>query len=309
MGAYDDLFPGGYVDDVTTLDAATLNDLFQVLPMQGEGALEAIGEGIAEGFDGSAVGLDFAASVGKAIIPFTMTTASGLVYVAAPSGLEVALPDDTANLYLWLVAQMPDTTDYDARKDGAVVLVYTLTDTQPANSLPLEAGHTSGGAYTQDEDRRVYTSAGAVAALQTAVAALEVEAADHETRIADLEATGGSETGGYRFYENMPLNVGDPTTPPQLMDSKDAALKAEILEEVGGGAGTESLAAEFYDVDSVNQSYALFALVDEIEARDPTQLVYLTQVDSVLVVWGKTGDGSNGTADLIDRTNSTWPGL
>jgi len=315
MGAYSDLFSTGYMLG-DPLEPQVINDLFQVLPMQGEGALEAIGEGIADGFEGSLAGLDFTAAAGKAIIPFDMGAVSGVVYVSAPSGLAVTLPAGAANVYLWLQALMPDTTDYDARKDGTVVLVYTLTDTQPSNSLALEVGHTSGGAYTQDEDRRVYTSAGAVDALQVAVAALETAVgmpyanpASLSDRMDDMEATGGSETGGYRFYENMPLNSGDPTTPPQLMDQKDAAVKADILAEVGGGAGTESLVAEFFDVDSVNQSYGLFGLVHEIARDHPKELVNLVQIDSVLIVFGETGDGSNSTPDYIDRINSNWPGL
>jgi hypothetical protein len=281
-----------------------------------QGALRGLGQGLIEGFAGSRTGLTYAVASGCAIAPFVLEAGSeGVVFVDAPDGLEVTLPDDSP-VWLWLQAALPDDTDYDARQDAVVFLVYTTTATQPPNSLPLEKGTTTGGVYAMSEDLREMCPARSAADLAAAIAQLQSAVGDAyletpqpdgiDTRLSDLETMvgGGGGGDGTPYWKNMPESPSSARTPEQMAQAvadADVAAHVAALHQGETPGGEESTPVEAFDIDANNQSRALLKTVRSVDADGAE-----TQVDAVTIVWGVYGDGSGGSPDFIDRVNSTW---
>jgi hypothetical protein len=301
------------------LAAAEYNALVRIIDAQlMGGALQGIGAGVISGFEVTAgVGLSAAIAAGNAVLPF----GDGLVYVELTAPLTLAgLTDDRAAVYFWIEALSLETTDFDSRQDAECRIVWNTANTPPANSLPLHLGSTAGGAFVLGTDLRTYCPArqgaalaSAVAALQTAVGTGYANVRSLDTRVSDLEATGGSATGGYRLWKDMPRDVGDDTTPEQAMDAKDtAAIAAHVAALHGAAGGSEIISVDDQttDLDSVN---GILDVMQDIITDNPAAGALL--IDTVILVPGKWGDGSpyvdhNGATqsspDYIDRVNSTW---
>jgi hypothetical protein len=302
------------------LAAAEYNALVRVIDAQlMGGALKGIGAGIISGFEVTAgPGLSAAIAAGSAVLPF----GEGLVYVELASPLALSgLTDNRGAVYFWIEALSLEATDFDSRQDAECRIVWNTANTPPANSLPLHLGSTSGGAFVLGTDLRTYCPArqgaalaAAVAALQTAVGADYANARSLDTRVSELEATGGSVTGGYRIFKDMPYDIGDDTTPPQMMDAKDkASMDAHVAAmhgAAGGGSDTISVDDQTTDLVSVNGA---LAVMQDIMTDNPAAGALL--IDTAILVPGKWGDGSpyvdhNGATqaspDYIDRVHSTW---
>ena len=298
---YNGLLHDGYqIEDA--LPPSEYNALTEILDTQLQAALASIGGGIVEGLAVSGQG-DLTAHIdaGRAILEATGASFTAFVAVQVAAADTVDLPDGEATLYLWLQAYIPDDSDYDSRVSGACRIAYTTVNAAPANSLPLALGSTETGVFVLAQDLRQFAPARAVAAFEARVAAVEATVVDHEARLTAQENTGGSETGGYRYYRDMPLEPGDETTPPQLMDKKLADHVTALHGEGGETATGDTIIIEPNDTEAVNQALALLQDIetDNVQAG-------ATQIDCMIIVPMKWGDGSNGSPDFVDRVNSTW---
>lgn len=300
------------------LSAAEYNALVQVLDYQlMGGALEGLGEGVIEGLAVTAgTGLSAEVAAGKCLVRFD----TGLVYLDLVGALTLTdLPDNATALYVWIEGLTPDVTDYDSRRGADCRIVWNTANTPPANSLPLALCTTSGGAVTVASDLRTYcparqasTLAAAVAALQTAVGTGYSNPQSLDTRVTALETTGGSESGGYRIWKDMPRDVADSTTPEQAMDARDTAAIAAHVASYHAGESDDGSAPELtqrLDLDPANRLRMTLRLIRTV---DPDLLD--CQVNVFAVVWGVSGDGTArypggpDTPDNVDWVNSTWTG-
>lgn len=315
MDNYGDLLHDNYVTD-DALQAEEYVALVQLIDSQLQGALEGLGAGLVEGGAVTANGLTAEITAVKALIE---TATSGLVFVKGTGGASLAIPTGTASVYLWLQALLPDTTDYDSRRTGAVRFLWTPTSAAPPNAVALAHGSTTTGALVLDQDLREWCPARGAAQVTARLEALEAAVGvpyDSESTLADrvtaLEETGGSETGGYRIWKNMPRDVGDNTTPEQAMDAKDSALIADHIARYHAADGVEGGPPELtqrLDLDPANRLRMTLRLTRTV---DPDLLD--SQVNVFGVVWGVSGDGTPrtpggaATPNNVDWDNSTWTG-
>jgi len=309
MEHYDDLISDQHVLD-DPLDPDEYNALAQVLDTQVEGALEGLGAGMLQG---GAVTAGSGLSVNCAPLIAVVETDKGMVFVKSAGVVAVSLPDDTAALYLWLQALLPDTSDYDSRRDASASVVYTLTSAAPSNALPLARVATAGGVTTVLEDLRQWSPARSAESLVDRIAVIESAlgpayisdtppADDVGTRLDDLEGIVGGGSGDLVYAKLLPWTPTDSRTNEQVMDAKDAAaIAAHVAELHGGTTPTQGNTVEPWSIDANNQARHLLKYTRSVDQRAPE-----TQVDSIVVVWGVYGDGSNGSPDFVDRVNSTW---
>lgn len=288
-------------------EASEYNSLVMVLDRQAEGALQAIGEGVASGGAVTAgVGLAVDVSALKAVID----TEKCMCYVEASAAYNLTGLPANGSLWIWAQALLPDDGDYDSRESGAVRFVFTRTATSPGNAILLAIVVTGAASVSTVTDSRVYCTTGSITALETAVAALETAVgmpyADPDTiadRVQDLEDhSGGGD--GYAHWVNMPKDVADTTTPGQEMDSKDDAAVTEHVAEyhADDGGTSETDVNEPWNVDAVNQAEMLMDVTQRVSPDTPE-----TQRDHATVVWACYGDGTGDDAvDFVDQVNSTW---
>jgi len=220
----------------------------------------------------------------------TLDTTLGYTVVALPAGSTRYLYVDGAGavtLYTTRQAQNPTGTWYagEATTDGSVCTAVDDTDADRVAGLAdllsrMVAAEVAIGTYVD-----------------------ETSIAD---RLDDLEAivAGGGGGAGQAFWQHMQESVSSARTPEQMAQAvADADVAAHVAalhagETPGGGGSTP---VEAFDTDAGNQSRALLSYIRNTDAAGAE-----TQVDAVTIVWGKYGDGSNGSPDFIDRVNSTW---
>lgn len=305
MNYYGDLFadthiPGGPVP------SGQFNSIVRVLDTQLQGALAAHGYGVI-GVDSWVVtageGLSVDITSGHGIIH---SSVRGYTYARTYTARNVALPANTT-LYLYATAVFRTLSgEPDTREDGSVEFVATGT-TAPADSLLLAKIVTDGESVTEIQDLREFLGTEELEqeiaqwaedleqvkdAIGTRYFGAEPPAASLDARISDLEE---APTGAV-FWRPLHKEAGDETTIEQEVASR-------LYEHVEKYHQEQSVftTEEPWDIDAVNQARAVLKLVRTV---DPEHAAW--QLNTVCVVWGVWGEGTEDSPDYIDRENSTW---
>lgn len=189
---------------------------------------------------------------------------------------------------------------------GDVTLYETLQATNPTGTWYAGSATTDATSCTAVDDSAADRVASPVAlqadveALQAAVGDPYTNPASLDTRLQAVEGAGGG-GGGLTSWGTAPKAPGDPTTPGQEMDAKDAAAVAAHVAALHDSETATSTVAAPWDVDANNQA---LALMQEISDDNPTAAE--SQRDSIVIVPGKWGDSTDGSPDFVNRTASTW---
>lgn len=307
---YDQL-SDAYIDG-QAVGAAEYDSLVRILDAQVVGALEGLGEGLIEGGEVSAgTGLAVDVTALKAVVD----TAKGKCYIATAATVQVSGLTPNTTAYLFAQANLETEGGTDDSRETAVVVFDTETSDTPLLGATLLAKVVTGAdAVTSVTDERSYiTAVAALAGLtdfQDQIDALEVAvgtdyfgesapALSVDARLALIEA-GGSSGEGPSYWGALAKSPGDSTTISQEIDSKIAAAAGG-----GGDGGTVVTSEGVWDVDAENQALALLARLKSAPTEEALA-EFASQEDSIIVVWGVCGEGSNETPDYVDREASTW---
>ncbi len=301
-------------DDYVTgepLPADEYNSLVRILDTQAAGALEGVGSGVV---DGGEVTAGTGLSVSVTALTAVVDTQYGKCFVSTygSDATVTDLPDDST-CYIWARAVFAaNPGDPDSRESGHVEFYWALSDEGEADALLLAEVTTSGGVVTAVTDRRTLIPARHALQLAQSLSddLSDVRAAIGEAyfganppaslhdRVTALESGGGGE-GGPVYWGGLEKGAGDPTTIEQQIDADIAQHVADYhtgQEEAGG-----AVIVEEWDVDAADQARLVLKLARSV---DPDAPKYFS--DAAVVVWNVYGDGTAGTPDFIDRTNSTW---
>ena len=195
--------------------------------------------------------------------------------------------DDAGTITAYVTAQSPDPT-------GTFFLGTATCDGADCTAVDQSAAERVASMTGLQDD---------VADLQEAVGNPYTNPVALSTRVGTLEDSGG--IGGAPVIPKLDALVtsageSDAQVAQRIADADVAAHVAAL--HTGTGEPGAGLADPYPDVEEVNQAKALLR---EIAQDNP--LAGDTQLDSIIIVPGVYGDGSNGTVDYWDRTNSTYP--
>jgi len=305
MNYYGDLFadthiPGGPVP------SRQFNNIARVLDTQLQGALAAHGNGVIGANSWTVTageGLSVDVTAGHGVISSAL---HGYIYARTYASRSISLPANTS-LYLYATAVFRSAPgEPDTREDGSVEFVATGS-TAPADSLRLAKVVTGGESVVSVQDLREFLGTEELQqevadcvedldqlreAVGTRYFGAEPPAASLDARISDLEE---APTGAV-FWRPLHKEAGDETTIEQEVASR-------LYEHVEKYHQEQSafVAEEPWDIDAVNQARAVLKVVRTV---DPEHAAW--QLNTVCVVWGVWGEGTEDSPDYIDRENSTW---
>lgn len=263
---------------------------------------DGLGEGLETLESTVAVGFDALHGPGKETGGCGLTTGTGLSCVIGTG-------------YFWVDGERVEieevvTVSLSPSQTSYVYLAADLTpSTYSSLQSPRPAGTWYAGSATTDADSCTAVddseadTVSSFTGLTTRVEDLEdwqatAETAldDHEDRITDLEGSGGGGGGGTIYADALARAVDNAQTVGQKFAELDAAIEA------GGAEGAAvALPQSFDDLEALNQALELMAQTDADNLA-----AFEAQVNTIQVQWDICGEGSNGTADYIDRVNSTW---
>lgn len=298
--------------DTQYVSAEEYDALARIIDTQVQGALEGLGAGL---LAGGAVTAGAGLSVNVAALQALVRASVGLVYLETAGVLGVTGLDPNATLYLYAGAIISGTYDPDdSRQTAEVIFTTQSTGGDLAGHTRLARIVTGASSITSVTDLRAWSpvaqTLNSLVALQAQVAADEgaigagyfggsPPAQDLNTRVATLEA-GGSGGGGTTYWGLITMQA--PGVPLTIMQAIQQAVAAALASGGGSGTGTTVTAEPFWDVVGVN---GLKDVLMETRYLRPSAGDKL--LDTAVVVLGYWGDGSNGSDDLIDRDNTTWP--
>ena len=306
---YGDLLSDGHAPGAP-VPSGQFNTVVRVLDSQVVGALSAVGEGVI-GTDHwlvtAGTGLDVNIGAGAGI---RESAEHGHVFMAttASQNLDGLPSNSTVYVYATLVFR-EDPEDPDSREDATEEFTYNTVGGPVADSLLLAHFATDGVGISGEisDDREFIPATQALSWIGEEAADLTAireaigtgyfgetpPAASLDARVDDLELA----PTGATFWGVLKKAAGDSTTVDQQID---ADVQAHV-DEYHQGDQDYFAAAELWDEDAVNQARGVLKLVRSVDPEHP-----LHMVDSIVLVWGKWGDGSGGSPDYVDRINSTW---
>ena len=286
------------------LEAAEYDSLVRILNTQLKGALASIGEGVLSGFTVTpGTGLSVVVAANSQLI---LNTQYGYTYGASAnpvtrSGLP-ANATGAACVRVWVAAMFyPDQPqEYDTHETGYVQITFTTSATVPADSQLIAEVVTNGTGIVSVTDRRTLLSSAAIDALAALVAELKEDVTDLDSRVSALE--GGTGGGSVVYIAPATWKAGSAETTEQAVDRKDAAVVAQLEAEIAAIAGGETAATLYtpWNLDADALAQVTFHYIRRV---DPFGW---QRVPGAIIIDGVCGEGSNGSTDYIDRTNSTW---
>lgn len=298
-----------------SVSAAEYNSLVRILDSQLAAALLGVGAGV---ISGGAVHAGGGLQVYVERLLAVVLADVGPVGLATAATATIAgLPPDST-LYLYAEANIEELGgEADAREGGTAVFTTHLLGGPVAGAVLLAKVITGPDSVLSVEDRRTFVPAqqalvlmegfrAEIAALQAAVGSEYFGAtpptACLDERVTLLEEGAGGQGGsGPTYWGGLAKAAGDATSISQEIDSKIAAAALG-----GGGDGGTVVSTEgVWDVDAENQALALLARLKNSPVEEALA-EFASQEDSIIVVWGVCGEGSNGTDDYVDRVHSTW---
>jgi len=194
--------------------------------------------------------------------------------------------------------------------EGSVTLYSSQQSPRPDGTWYVGSATTDGTDCTAVDDSEADVVA-SPANTETRLAALEAEdialAGEIESldgRVTDLESAGGGGSGP-AYWGALQKSSGVATTIDQEIDAKIATHLTEAAHGGGGDGGTVVSTEGVWDVDAENQALALLARLKNSPVEEALA-EFASQENSIIVVWGVCGEGSNGTDDYVDREHSTW---